>query len=70
MMLKESKTAIKTNVFLSEYLPISRSMKQDCPSAPLLYIIKAESMAAPLDRTQLLKVSTFRFMIMVLENQD
>ena len=46
MMLKESKTAIKTNVFLSEYLQISRSIKQDCPSAPLLYIIQAEAMAA------------------------
>ena len=46
MMLKGSKTALKTNVFLSEYFQISRSIKQGCPSAPLLYIIQAEAMAA------------------------
>jgi exonuclease III len=45
MMLSGSKIAIQTNGFLSEFFTISRSIKQGCPVAPLLYIIQAEPMA-------------------------
>ena len=45
MLLKSAKTSISTNGFLSKYFPISRSIKQGCPVAPLLYILQAEPMA-------------------------
>ena len=45
MLLKSAKTSISTNGFLSKYFPISRSIKQGCPVAPLLYIFQAEPMA-------------------------
>ena len=45
MLLKSSKTAIQTNGFISEYFSISRSIKQGCPVAPILYILQAEAMA-------------------------
>ena len=43
---KRIQNSTKTNGFLSEYFQISRSIKQGCPSVPLLYIIQAEAMAA------------------------
>ena len=45
MLLKDSKTCIKTNGYVSKYITISRSARQGCPIAPLLYIIQAEPMA-------------------------
>ena len=45
MLLKDSKTCIKTNGFISKYMSISRSARQGCPIAPLLYVIQAEPMA-------------------------
>lgn len=45
MLLKHSKTCIKTNGFVSKYFSMSRSTRQGCPIAPLLYIIQAEPMA-------------------------
>ena len=45
MLLKSSLTAIQTNGFVSEYFSISRSIKQGCPVAPILYILQAEAMA-------------------------
>ena len=46
MLLNGSKTYIKTHGFVSEYFTLSRSIKQGCPVAPLLYVIQAEAMAA------------------------
>jgi len=46
MLLNGSKACIKTNGFVSEYFTLSRSIKQGCPVAPLLYVIQAEAMAA------------------------
>jgi exonuclease III len=45
MILKYSQIAIQTNGFISEYFHITRSIKQGCPIAPLLYIIQAEPLA-------------------------
>ena len=45
MLLQDSKTCIKTNGFVSRYVSISRSARQGCPIAPLLYVIQAEPMA-------------------------
>ena len=45
MLLNNSVTCIKTNGFVSKYFPISRSARQGCPIAPLLYIIQAEPLA-------------------------
>ena len=45
MLLVDSKVAIQTNGFISIFFPISRSVKQGCPIAPLLYIIQAEPIA-------------------------
>lgn len=45
MLFKHAKTCIKTNGFLSKYFTITRSARQGCPIAPLLYILQAEPMA-------------------------
>ena len=45
MLLKSSQTAIQTNGFVSEFFSISRSIKQGCPVAPILYILQAEAIA-------------------------
>ena len=42
---KSSISAIQTNGFLSSFFPITRSIKQGCPIACLLYVIQAEPMA-------------------------
>ena len=52
MLLKGSKTCIKTNGFLSDFFSLSRSIKQGCPVAPLLYIIQAEAMAASIRKDE------------------
>jgi hypothetical protein len=48
MLLNGAKTCIKTNGFLSKYFPISRSCRQVCSIAPLIYILQIESMACAL----------------------
>jgi transposase-like protein len=45
MLFKNGKTCIKTNGFISKFFTISRSARQGCPAAPILYIIQAETMA-------------------------
>ena len=45
MLLKDSKTCIKTNGFVSSYFSASKSARQGCPIAPILYVIQAEPMA-------------------------
>ena len=45
ILLKSSISAIQTNDFLSSFFPITRSIKQGCPIACLLYVIQAEPMA-------------------------
>ncbi len=52
MLLKFSKTAITTNGYISDFFSISRSIKQGCPIAPLLYIIQAEPMACKIRSNQ------------------
>ena len=42
MLFKYAQTCIKTNGFLSKYFNISRSCRQGCPIAPLVYILQAE----------------------------
>ena len=44
MLFKRGKTCIKTNGFISKFFAISRSARQGCPAAPILYIIQAEPM--------------------------
>jgi hypothetical protein len=44
MLFKRGKTCIKTNGFISKIFAISRSARQGCPAAPILYIIQAEPM--------------------------
>ena len=44
MLLKDSKTCIKTNGFVSNYFSVSRSARQGCPIAPILYVIQVEPM--------------------------
>ena len=45
MLFKFSKVTIQTNGYFTDFFPISRSVKQGCPIAPLLYILQAEPMA-------------------------
>ena len=46
MLFKEAKTCINTNDFTSRYVSITRSSRQGCPIAPMLYILQAEPLAA------------------------
>ena len=43
MLYKHSQSAILTNGYVSETFNLSRSLRQGCPMAELLYIIQAES---------------------------
>ena len=45
MLVKNATTSIKTNGFVSKCFSISRSCRQVCPVAPLIYILQAEPMA-------------------------
>lgn len=45
MTYKYSKSCVLTNGYLSKFFSLSRSVKQGCPIAPLLYIIQAEALA-------------------------
>jgi hypothetical protein len=45
MLYKCSQSCINTNGFLSRFFQISRSLRQGCPVAALLYILQAEPMA-------------------------
>jgi hypothetical protein len=42
----EATTCINTNGFTSRYVSITRSSRQGCPIAPMLYILQAEPLAA------------------------
>lgn len=55
MLLKDSKTCIKTNGYVSKYFPISRSARQGCPIAPILYILQAEPLACSIRRNENIK---------------
>ena len=45
MLVKNATTSINTNGFASNFFSISRSCRQGCPVAPLIYILQAEPMA-------------------------
>ena len=45
MLYKCGQSCINTNGFISKFFKISRSLRQGCPVASLLYIIQAEPMA-------------------------
>jgi hypothetical protein len=45
MLVKNATTSIKTNGFVSKIFSISRSCRQGCPVAPLIYILQAEPVA-------------------------
>lgn len=45
MLLYDAITCIKTNGHVSKYFSITRSARQGCPIAPLIYILQAEPMA-------------------------
>ena len=43
MLVKNATTSINTNGFASNLFSISRSCRQGCPVAPLIYILQAEN---------------------------
>jgi len=51
MLFKRGKTCKKTNGFISTFFAISRSARQGCPTAPILYIIQAEPMVCAIRNT-------------------
>jgi len=51
MLFKRGKTCKKTNGFISTFFAISRSARQGCPTAPILYIIQAEPMDCAIRNT-------------------
>ena len=51
MLFKRGKNLYKTNGFISNFFAISRSARQGCPAAPILYIIQAEPMACAIRNT-------------------
>ena len=46
MLCKFAKTCVQTNGFTSRFVTITRSIRQGCPIAPMLYILQAEPFAA------------------------
>ena len=46
MLFINAKTCIHTNGFTSRFVGITRSIRQGCPIAPMLYILQAEPLAA------------------------
>jgi hypothetical protein len=50
MLFKYAQTCIKTNGFVSKYFNISRSYRQGCPIAPLVYILRTEPVACTIRR--------------------
>ena len=50
MLFKNAKTSIQTNGFVSRFVNISRSIRQGCPIAPMLYILQAEPLATSIRR--------------------
>ena len=50
MLFKNGKTSIQTNGFVSRFVNISRSIRQGCPIAPMLYILQAEPLATSIRR--------------------
>ena len=55
MLFKEAKTCINTNDFTSRYVSITRSSRQRCPIAPMLYILQAEPLAASIRQNPCIK---------------
>ena len=55
MLFKNAKTCIKINGFISKLFSLSRSARQGCPVAPILYIIQAEPMACAIRGTDEIK---------------
>ena len=51
MLFKRGKTCIKTNGFFTKMFAISRSARQGCPTAPILYIIQTVPMACTIRST-------------------
>jgi hypothetical protein len=51
MLFKRGKPCIKTNGFIAKNFAVSRSARQGCPAAPILYIIQAEPMACAIRNT-------------------
>ena len=45
MLVNNAKTCIETNGFISKYFKLSRSARQGCPMAPIIYILQAEPLA-------------------------
>jgi hypothetical protein len=45
MLFKYAQACIKTNGFVYTYFNMSRSCKEGCPIAPLVYILQAEPVA-------------------------
>jgi hypothetical protein len=52
MLFKNAKTSIQTNGFVFRFVTISRSIRQGCPIAPMLYILQAEPLAASIRRNR------------------
>ena len=55
MLFKHAKTSILTNGFQSKYVNISRSIRQGCPIAPMLYILQAEPLASSIRQNSEIK---------------
>ena len=55
MLFKNAKTCIKTNGFISKFVSLSRSARQGCPVAAILYILQAEPMACAIRGTDEIK---------------
>ena len=55
MLFKNAKTCIKTNGFISKFFSLSRSARQGCLVAQLLYILQAEPMACAIRETYKIK---------------
>ena len=50
MLFKYAKASIQTNGCVSRFVTISRSLRQRCPIALMLYILKADPLAASIRR--------------------
>ena len=51
MLFKRGKPCIKTNGFIAKKFAVSRSARQGCPAASILYIIQEELMACAIRNT-------------------
>jgi hypothetical protein len=55
MLFINAKNCIKTNRFISKFFSLSRSARQGCPVAPILYILQAEQMVCAIRGTDEIK---------------